>query len=284
MVTVLFSVEPSHSPSGTLMPSVVIPSATTQQRPFSSIASSISTARRTSCSDRDISAARCSLVRADELAADRRLRGRALGVDDVLADRLARAREAARRDAGEHLLQHHPGQRVAIGEVRVGDQRHLAGAVSGPGPRTLNRDAPPAERDLARLMAMAHRGAVRVARALRAHDIVDLLLEQLGQHAEPGRDAQRQQPLLRCPHQLAQRLLHPGGQHGLLQRSRPARPIRSPSRRFLLRSLADHRERSQPERTRRRDRRLQVLRATGQPPRQWRGVATPSRAMGDSHL
>ena len=152
----------------------------------------------------------------DELAADRRLRGRALGDDDVLADRLARAGEAARRDAGEHLLQHHPGQRVAIGEVRIGGQRHLAGAVSGPGPRTLNRDAPPAERDLARLMAMAHRGAVRVARVLRAHDIVDLLLEQLGQHAEPGRDAQRQQPLLRCPNQLAQRLLHPGGQHGLL--------------------------------------------------------------------
>ena len=113
----------------------------------------------------------------DELAADRRLRGRALGGDDVLADRLARAGEAARRDAGEHLLQHHPGQRVAIGEVRIAGQRHLAGAVSAPGPRTLNRDAPPAERDLARLMAMAHRGAVRVARVLRAHDIVDLLLE-----------------------------------------------------------------------------------------------------------
>ena len=48
MVTVLFSVEPSHSPSGTLIPSVVIPRQTTQQRPFSSIASSISTARRMS--------------------------------------------------------------------------------------------------------------------------------------------------------------------------------------------------------------------------------------------
>ena len=65
-------------------------------------------------------------------------------------------------------------------------------------------------------MAMAYRRAVRVALALRAHDIVDLLLQQLGQHPEPGRDAQRQQPLLRCPNQRAQRLLHPGGQHGLL--------------------------------------------------------------------
>jgi hypothetical protein len=62
-VTVLFSVEPSHSPSGTFTPSVVIPSATTQQRPFSSIASSINTASRTSASARPMSASRCSRVR-----------------------------------------------------------------------------------------------------------------------------------------------------------------------------------------------------------------------------
>jgi hypothetical protein len=36
-VIVLFSVEPSHKPSGTFTPSVVTPSATTQQRPFRSI-------------------------------------------------------------------------------------------------------------------------------------------------------------------------------------------------------------------------------------------------------
>jgi hypothetical protein len=63
-------------------------------------------------------------------------------------------------------------------------------------------------------MAVTHCRAVRVALALRAHDIVDLVLEQLVQHPEPGRNAERQQPLPRCPDQLAQRLLHPGGQHG----------------------------------------------------------------------
>jgi hypothetical protein len=42
---------------------VSIPSATTQQRPFRSIPSSISTARRTSLSGRLISANRCSRVR-----------------------------------------------------------------------------------------------------------------------------------------------------------------------------------------------------------------------------
>ena len=46
---------------------------------------------------------------ADELAADRALGGRALALSDVLADWLSRAREAARADAGEHLLEHDRG-------------------------------------------------------------------------------------------------------------------------------------------------------------------------------
>ena len=201
-----------------MTPSVVIPSATTQQRPFSSIPSSISTARRRSASG--------AAHQLDQVLARARRRTRAttadfevdaLRVEHVLADRLARAREAARRDAGEHLLEHHPRQRVAVGEVRIGRQRHLALAVGGPGPRPLDRDAPAAERDLAGLVAVTHRGAVRVVLALRADDLVDLLLHQLGQHAEPDADAQRQQPLLRRPDQLAQRLLHTRGQHGLLR-------------------------------------------------------------------
>ena len=60
----LFSVEPSQSPSGIFTPSVLTPKATTQQRPFSSIPSSISAANRTSESERAIRAARCSPVRA----------------------------------------------------------------------------------------------------------------------------------------------------------------------------------------------------------------------------
>ena len=62
-MTVLFSVDPSQSPSGTLIPSVVTPSATTQQRPFSSIPSSIKAAKRMSPSARDINSRRCSPVR-----------------------------------------------------------------------------------------------------------------------------------------------------------------------------------------------------------------------------
>ena len=202
---------------------------------------------------------------ADELPRHRRLRRRALGLDDVLADRFTRPGETTRRDAGEHLLQHHPGQRITVGEVRIGGQRHLALAVSGPDARAPNRDAPAAERDLAGLVAVAHRAAVRVALALRADDIVDLLFQQLGQHAEPGRDAQRQQPLLRCPHQLAQRLLHTRGQHGLLRGhgGRDRHGLLHGGSSFDLSGIAAN----APNRNGRgrRDRR-QVLRATGQPP------------------
>jgi hypothetical protein len=63
VATVAFLVEPSQSPSGCLTPSVSIPSATTQQRPLSSIPSSISTATRRSSSRRLISSIRCSRVR-----------------------------------------------------------------------------------------------------------------------------------------------------------------------------------------------------------------------------
>jgi hypothetical protein len=60
----LFSVDPSHSPSGIFTPSVVIPSATTHVWSFSPTPSIISTARRTSASGRDISSISASLVRA----------------------------------------------------------------------------------------------------------------------------------------------------------------------------------------------------------------------------
>ncbi len=58
-----FSVEPSHRPSGIFTPSEVIPSATMLVRPFSSMPSSISTARRTSSRRRAISCERASRVR-----------------------------------------------------------------------------------------------------------------------------------------------------------------------------------------------------------------------------
>jgi putative SOS response-associated peptidase YedK len=63
VATVAFSVDPSHSPSGTFAPSVVIPSATMFVRPFSSIPSSISTAKRMSSKRRAISSPSALRVR-----------------------------------------------------------------------------------------------------------------------------------------------------------------------------------------------------------------------------
>jgi len=145
---------------------------------------------------------------AHELARHAGLRGRPLGLDDLLADRLTRAREPAGRDAGQHLLEHRPRQRVAVGEVRIGRQRHLGRPVDRAHPRPRDPNAPATERDLAGLVAVTNRDAAGVALALRANNITNFFLHQLGQHAEPDADAQRQQPVLRGPDQLAQRLLH----------------------------------------------------------------------------
>ena len=95
-------------------------------------------------------------------------------------------------------------------------QLDLGLAIRGPHPRPLHVDTTSTERHLATLMAMTHRRPLGVVLAPRAHHIVDLLLHQLGQHAELDTDAQRKQPLLRCPDQLPQRLLHALREHGLI--------------------------------------------------------------------
>ena len=175
---------------------------------------------------------------------------------------------APRRDAGEHPLQHDPA-RADHGQ-RNADRSRAGTSVSPSAVRTRGRSTstrrPPS---VTSPSSWPWRTAVRsgFVLALRADDIVDLLLHQLAQHAEPDTDAEREQPLLRCPNEL-----------------RPTPPARAPgarphhgspaatgtllSRRFLLRSLADRRARSQPERTRPEGPpSLKVLRAPGQPPR-----------------
>jgi hypothetical protein len=96
--------------------------------------------------------------------------------------------------------------------VRVRLKLDLALAVGGPRARPADRHAPPSEGDLAILVAMAHRHAIRDVLALRAHDLVDLGLKQLVQHPKPDADAQRQQALLRSAGELAQGVEHRLGQ------------------------------------------------------------------------
>jgi hypothetical protein len=201
----------------------------------------------------------------DELAADRRLRGRArLGLE-LLADRLPDALVAARRDAGQHPLQHRLRQPVAVGEVRIRRKRQLALTIGAAHPRPLDSDSAAAECHLAGLVAVAHRRAVGIVFPLRSDDLADLLFHQLGQNTEADPNAEREQPLPRSADKLPQRLLHPHRQHSI--RSRHSLPERYGCLLHGGSSLDLGRIASNaPKRSRRgrRDRR-QVLRATGQP-------------------
>jgi hypothetical protein len=146
-----------------------------------------------------------------ELAADRRLRRRPSDLLDVAADRLTGPRIAARRDAGQHPLEHHVGELITRREMRIGVQLDLALAVGGPSARPADRHPAAPERDLATLMAVADRGTIGIVSALRADDLVDLGFHDLVQHAHAhaDADAQRQQPFLRRAGQLTQRVLDP---------------------------------------------------------------------------
>src|SRR3954470_20070080 len=94
--------------------------------------------------------------------------------------------------------------------------------------------------------------------ALRADDLGHLKLHQLVHDAEPNTDAEREQPLPRCPDELAERLLDPRRQR-TLARLQDRDDLR---RGYLLhggsscpRGLGWRLSRSQRERTRREDRR-----------------------------
>jgi hypothetical protein len=56
---------------------------------------------------------------------------------------------------------------------------------------------------------------LRIVLAFRADNLDDFLLHQLGQHAQPDTDAQRQKPLPRYTNKLPQRLLHTLRQNNL---------------------------------------------------------------------
>src|SRR5947209_1969959 len=141
VATVAFSVLPSHSPSGIFTPSVVIPSATTLVWPLE--VDPVDHHHRESHVVEAATHERLEVLArsGDELAADRRLRRGARRGLDLCADGLARALEPARRDAGEHLLEHQPRERIAVGEVPVGLKLHLRLAVRGANPRALHPDA-----------------------------------------------------------------------------------------------------------------------------------------------
>ena len=157
----------------------------------------------------------------------------------------------------------------------IGLKLHLGLAVRGPHPRPLDLDTTATERHLAAFVAVPDRRPLGVVLALGADDVVDLLGHQLLEHAKPDADAQRQQPFLRCPHQLAQRFLHALREHGLIAGRLSDRYVATHggSSLDLWRIAANAPNRS--GRGRRDRRHLKVLRAPGQPPAQGEGNCLP---------
>src|SRR5271155_1406996 len=154
---------------------------------------------------------RCEMLAgaSNELAADRRLRCRALRGRQAIADGLTGPCKPAGGNTREHLLEHDPAQRVTISEIRIGRQRHLVLPVGAPSPWTLHSDPPAAQGHLSVFVAMTDSGALFDRCMLCADDLIELGLHHLAEHTQPDADAQRQQPVLRGPSELPERLLHP---------------------------------------------------------------------------
>ncbi len=127
----------------------------------------------------------------DEGARDHRLAHRARIGLDLDTNRLPSAPVAPARDPGEHPLEDDARERIAVGEVAVHGKADLAGAAGGGAyPGALDPDPPPAEGDLAGLVAVAHSSSLGVMAALGADDLSDLLFHQLGQAAQAEADRQ----------------------------------------------------------------------------------------------
>ncbi len=99
-------------------------------------------------------------------------------------NRLPSAPVAPARDPGEHPLEDDARERVTVGEVAVHGKADLAGAVGGAYPGALDPDPPPAEGDLAGLVAVAHGLSLGVMAALGADDLGDIFFHQLGEDTE----------------------------------------------------------------------------------------------------
>jgi hypothetical protein len=114
-------------------------------------------------------------------------------------------------------------------------------------------------------VAVANGRAIRVVAALGADGLGDLGLHQLGQDAQADAHRQGQKALLGSSDELPERLLDALGQYVLMLRAGLV------GRYLVIHGgppcdLGDRSERCQRQRTKREDRRLQVLRATGQTP------------------
>ena len=117
-----------------------------------------------------------------EPARHRRLGGPRRRALDLCADRFQPDPVAAGRQLGQHPLQRELVEQLGGGERLVARHGQLAGAVSGPDPRTLDPHPAATQGHPARLAAMSDRRPVRVVAAPGADQPSDVLLEHDLEH------------------------------------------------------------------------------------------------------
>src|SRR5450756_1626388 len=178
VTTLVFSVEPSASPSGCLTPSMPIPSATTHKCSPKYTPSIINATRSSS----DRSAASRSASAVSVAATNRRLTA------DLLVERPVCS--------------------------TIGGHRQFAGPVGRAHPRPVDRHPAPTQGDRAGLAAVAHRRPRGVVLALRPTPRLQVGAHHRGHHLQPRAHGHREQTFLHIAGELGQRHRHGLRQHG----------------------------------------------------------------------
>ncbi len=178
----------------------------------------------------------------------RRLRRRP-GLDlDLLADRFLRAPVPTGRDAGEHPLQHDPTERIAFSEMLIGRQRTSASpsALRTRGRSTSTRRPP----SVTSPSSWPCRTATRSGSCLPFGPTTSSTSSSISSvnTPSPTPTLSANSPSFAAPTSSPNAPEH--APEARPPARSPQRPVRCYSRRFLLRSLPDHHERSQQEQTR----------------------------------
>jgi hypothetical protein len=214
-VTVAFSVAPSASPSGTLVPSIVMPQG--DHAAVLGYPDAVDHERH-QVQPRQVGAHELGqgpFGRGDEPAGDRRPGGPRARLFGSAADWLQPGLVVAGRQLGQHPFQRQLVEQLAAGERLPGGQSQLSGAVGGADPRAVDPHPAAAEGDFAGLGAVTDRGPVGLMAALGAGQPLDVGVQQALQHAQAGPNGKGEQALAGGAGQLGERDRDPFGQHQL---------------------------------------------------------------------
>src|SRR4051794_31084132 len=195
LTTVVFSVDPSTNPSGCLVPSMSMPSATTHRCSAKYTPSIINATRSKSVrslASRSVSAVS---VMATNSPGDRRLAGRPRRLLDRLADGLQAGPVVPGREPAEHPLHGHPPEQFGAVEHLLRRHRQLTAAVGRADSRSAYRHPSAAQGDRPGFGAVPGRRAVRVVLALQTARRGHIRLHQLLLDLESVADREGEQSL-----------------------------------------------------------------------------------------